>query len=169
MNTSVRSTFVSCAALCMLAACNPVVDNAVDDLGGEAPGVHPGPQHRPGQPCLLCHDGSLGNPPEFSVAGTVFQTPSANHPASRALVELQNADGSAFETTTNSAGNFYLQPSMFKPKFPLQVKVRYQGEEVTMHSTIGREGACAGCHSDPAGPDSPGHVYVQLDDGGVPP
>lgn len=166
---STRTAFLICVALCTLAACNPVVDNAVDDLGGEAPGVHPGPQHRPGQPCLLCHDGSIGSPPEFSVAGTVFKKPGATEPAVRAVVELQNDDGSAFETTTNSAGNFYLRPGMFKPKFPLQVKVRYQGEEVTMHSTIGREGACAGCHSDPAGPDSPGHVYVQLDDGGVPP
>ena len=43
----------------------------------EAPGVRRGPLHRPGQPCLLCHDGALGDPQRFTVAGTVFQTPGA--------------------------------------------------------------------------------------------
>jgi hypothetical protein len=166
---SARRVFMLCAALCTTAACNPVVDDAVDALGGEAPGVHPGPRHRPGQACLLCHDGELGDPPEFSIAGTVFRTPSDQRPVNHAVVELQNADGSKHSVETNSAGNFYLSPRAFKPQFPMQVKVRYDGEDVTMHGTIGREGSCAGCHSDPAGADSPGHVYVVLDDGGVPP
>jgi hypothetical protein len=167
MNRATRHLL--CAALCGLAACDPVVGNAIDDLGGEANGVHPGPQHRPGQPCLLCHDGDIGDPPEFSVAGTVFLHATGSAAANGARVELQNADGSKYEAVANSSGNFYLSPGEFTPRFPLQVKVSYRGQSVTMHSTIGRDGACASCHIDPAGPDSPGQVYIELEDGGVPP
>jgi hypothetical protein len=38
-----------------------------------------------------------------------------------------------------------------------------------MHTFIDRDGSCAGCHVDPSGPNSPGHVSLQLDDGGTPP
>jgi hypothetical protein len=38
-----------------------------------------------------------------------------------------------------------------------------------MHTFIDRDGSCAGCHADPAGADSPGHVCMRLDDGGTPP
>lgn len=158
-----------CSALVLFAACDPVHDNAVDALGGEVDGVEPGEHHRPGQPCLLCHGGALGDPEEFSVAGTVFLQPTGTEPANRATVELTGADGSVFELVTNSAGNFYAEPGEFTPEFPLEVEVHHQDQTATMHSTIGRDGSCAGCHTDPAGPDSPGHVYVTLDDGGVPP
>jgi hypothetical protein len=150
-------------------ACDPVQDDAIAALGGEVGGVYPGPFHRPGQPCLLCHDGALGDPAEFSVAGTVFMHPTGTAPVNRATVELQDADGKGFEVVTNAAGNFFISPRHYAPRYPLEVKVHFENEVTTMHSTIGREGACAGCHFDPAGPDSPGHVYVRLDDGGVPP
>jgi hypothetical protein len=152
----------------LLAACDPVHDDAVDALGGEIGGVGPGPLHRPGQPCLLCHDGTLGNPEEFSVAGTVFVYPSSDEPAGGAVVQLTDEEGSTFRVRTNRAGNFYLSPGEYSPNYPLEVQVEYGGETVVMKSTIGREGACAGCHSEPAGFDSPGRVYVMLDDGGVP-
>jgi hypothetical protein len=149
-------------------ACDPVLDDAVSELGGEVGNVHPGPLHRPGQPCLLCHDGELGDPPEFSIAGTVFLQPTGTKAVNRATVELHGADDSTLRLVTNAAGNFYVSANQFKPVFPLEVKVDYQNEVTTMHSVIGRDGSCAGCHSDPAGSDSPGHVYVRLDDGGVP-
>lgn len=157
------------ATLVVLLGCDPVLDDAVDELGGEVGNVHPGPLHRPGQPCLLCHDGDLGDPPEFSIAGTVFQRPTGKTPANRAKIRLTGADGTTFELTSNSAGNFYVTPGRYSPAYPLEVEVLYQGEVTTMHTLIGRDGSCAGCHSDPAGADSPGHVYLRLDDGGVPP
>ena len=152
-----------------LFGCNPVLDDEVAALGGEANGVRPGPQHRPGQPCLLCHDGALGDPNEFSVAGTVFLQPTGTDPVKGALVELHGGDGRVFTLTTNAAGNFFVSPQKYTPQYPLEVDVQFAGETTTMHSTIGRDGACASCHSDPAGPDSPGHVYVRLGDGNVPP
>ena len=60
------------ALLVLLLSCDPVHDDAVSALGGETPGIPRGPLHRPGQPCLVCHDGASGDPAAFSMAGTVF-------------------------------------------------------------------------------------------------
>jgi hypothetical protein len=152
-----------------LAACDPVQSDAIAALGGEAPGVHPGPFHRPGQPCLLCHDGALGNPGEFSVAGTVFTNPTDSQPARGARVELTAADGSRSTQTSNAAGNFYIPAQSWRPKYPLQVSISFESSKVSMTSNIGRDGACASCHFDPAGADSPGHVYAIPNDAGMPP
>jgi hypothetical protein len=157
----------SCIVLA-LAACDPVHSDAIDALGGETAGVRPGPEHRPGQPCLLCHDGALGDPGEFSVAGTVFLQRTGTLPAQGVNVELKSANGSRFTTSTNRAGNFYITPSRFTPEFPMQVSVTFEGQRVDMLTSVGRDGACGGCHRPEPGPDSPGHVYVRLDDGGVP-
>jgi hypothetical protein len=158
-----------CGVALLVGACDPVKDDAVAALPGNAPGVRNGPLHRPGQPCLLCHDGSLGAPQEFSIAGTVFLQPTSTQPAQGATVELKGADGSSVHTVSNRAGNFYLTPSQFDPNFPLQVSVVFDGRRIEMLTSVGREGACGGCHEPEAGPDSPGRIYVRLDDGGVPP
>jgi hypothetical protein len=155
-------------------ACDPVVDDAVAALGGNAPGVRNGPLHRPGQPCLLCHDGAIGDPSAFSVAGTVFQVPSSLAPAVDATVTLTDAVGTIRNEVTNAAGNFYIQANDWTPAFPLLVYVTpTSGKPVYMLSQVDGSsqvegGACATCHSDPAGRDSPGHVSIMLDDGGVP-
>lgn len=149
-----------------ISACDPVHSSKVASLGDEAPGSGPGPTHRPGQPCLECHDGSIG--PDFSVAGTIFERADSLTPAAGATVTLRSSNGSpAFVKTTNSAGNFYLFAGEYKPVYPMRVTVSYQGTEVQMVSPIGRAGSCATCHSDPAGNTSAGHVYIP--DGGVAP
>jgi hypothetical protein len=166
-----------CAIGLGLASCDPVLDDAIAALGPETPpGVRPGPLHRPGQPCLLCHDGAFGDPRAFSVAGTVYQVPSTLEPAAGATIILTDSTGSGppQPPITNAAGNFYIQAQEWTPVFPLQVVVQpSQGPPVYMWSQIegGSEvlgGACATCHKDPSGPDSPGHVSLTLDDGGVP-
>lgn len=158
----------SFCVLCV-AACDPVLERGITALGGEAPGVHPGPLHRPGQPCLLCHDGAPGDPQEFSVAGTAFRTASDEQAAVGARVQLKAADGSSFTLVSNRAGNFFIEPRTWNPVYPLQVSIDYESQTVSMVSNIGRDGACAGCHVDPAGPDSPGHVFAIATDAGVPP
>jgi hypothetical protein len=171
---------VKALALVVLAAmtggCDPVHDDAVAALGPEAPGVRRGPLHRPGQPCLLCHDGALGDPQRFTVAGTVFQTSGALVGTNGASVIIVDANGSRAELGTNAAGNFYATPGQYDPTFPLQVSVRApDGEIVKMQTLVGGNGtvepngSCASCHFDPAGPSSPGHVCITLDDGGTPP
>jgi hypothetical protein len=157
------------AALLCVSACDPVIDQKIAALPGEQPGVRPGPRHRAGQPCLLCHDGELGDPREFSVAGTVYERQGTTIAAGGATVSLTDSNGNGYDAVTNDVGNFYISPFEFKPVYPLQVDVHYRGERATMRSVIGRDGACATCHADPASAASPGHVYVALDDGGVPP
>lgn len=148
-------------------ACDPVNDNSIAALGGEAPGVPRGPLHRPGQPCVLCHDGSIGNPPGFTVAGTVFVEPTTLQPAVDAGVALTDSLGQTFTATTNEAGNFWVLPHQFQPTYPMKVAVMFGDASVNMTADVGRDGSCAKCHVDPPGPTSPGHVYIPAD-GGTP-
>ena len=144
-------------------SCDPVHDDAVAALGGEAPGVPPGPLHRPGQPCLVCHAGGAGDRGTFSMAGTIYLGGNTLVPAVGATVTLVGADGATASATTNPAGNFFFTPASFAPTFPVHVtSVVMGGVSVTMHSHIGGTGSCAGCHADPAGPGSPGHVYFDV-------
>ena len=154
------SLLVALGTASAVGSCDPVRDDAISALGGEAPGVPPGPLHRPGQPCLLCHDGSAGDASALSIAGTVFAGGNTLEPSVGATVTLQSADGTQATATTNAAGNFYLTPDTYAPRYPVHVISIEQGSaSVTMHSHIGGNGSCAGCHTDPPGPASPGHVY----------
>jgi len=161
--------------LAVLSACDPVVDDAVAALGPETPGVRQGPLHRPGQPCLLCHDGALGDPQRFTVAGTVFQTTGARNAAPNVTVNIVDATGATIGLSSNAAGNFYATPGQYDPTFPLRISLTSDGLTVQMETLVEGNGttlpngACASCHFDPAGPTSPGHVALRLDDGGVPP
>ena len=152
--------------LAAIAACDPVHSSKVASLGDEAPGGGPGPTHRPGQPCLECHDGSIA--PEFSVAGTIFERADSLLPAVGATVTLRSSDGSpGFTQATNSVGNFYITAGEYRPAYPMRVSVSYQGTDVKMVSPIGRAGSCATCHFAPAGDTSAGPVFIP--DGGVTP
>jgi len=150
------------------AACDPVHDDAQASLGGETNGDHPGPTHRPGEPCLVCHDGKVGDPRAFAVAGTVFEDPSGRVGLSGVEVTLKDSAGAVFTTTTNRAGNFYVNAGAFTPIYPMRTTLSYGGQTAQMRSLVGRDGSCAGCHTDPSGPASPGHVYFHELDGGTP-
>jgi len=173
---STRGTFpaavVTALVLGPLLACDPVTDDAIAALGPEAPGVRRGPLHRPGQPCLLCHDGAIGDPPEFVVAGTIYARPESAVGLANAVVTMHDATGSMHEATTNAAGNFYLTPQEWAPVFPLHgitVQSALYGFMVRMQSSVGRDGGCASCHVAPAGPGSPGRVVFEENNGTVPP
>jgi hypothetical protein len=154
----------------LAAGCDPVRSDAIAALGGEAPGVRRGPLHRPGQPCLLCHDGSAGAPEGFSVAGTVFVEPGQHGPVTGAVVHLTDSTGSSYDTLTNAAGNFYVLPRQWTPVYPMSVTVTPREQRtLVMQTLVHRDGSCAGCHVDPAGPGSPGPVCIRLADGGAPP
>ena len=157
-----------------LATCSldPVHDEAVSDFGGEAPGVPPGPLHRPGQPCLTCHDGATAHP-QMSVGGTIYGVLGERAPLANAIVTLTDVNGSTFTATTNAAGNFYVEPSSWSPTFPLHAAVRLGPLVATMSSLVGRDGSCAGCHADPPSRISAGPVYLAaaaalLPDAGAP-
>lgn len=150
MSLTLAATIAACA--------DPVVDRKVDALGPEMQGVPPGPLHRPGQPCLLCHD-ARGDARVFSVAGTVFVAPGGGAPSVGTVVELFDADGTTFRTATNCAGNFFVEPGAFTPRYPLYVALEHDGARIEMDSPIFRDGSCASCHGAVADPASAGPVY----------
>jgi hypothetical protein len=120
--------FLSLGFACLCACANPVHDDAVSALGPEAPGVPPGPTHRPGQPCLTCHGGQGPASLQFSMGGTAYQNqllPLADGgaptsaPLVGATVLLTDSVNSTQSVTTNSAGNFYILESQWVPTFPV--------------------------------------------------
>ena len=145
--------------LLLALACDPVHDDAVTALGTEIDGMGPGPEHRPGQPCNVCHGSSGPGKPEWSVAGTVFQVKGQTTPLNGATVNLVDASGRTFVATTNRAGNFYVDKGQWEPVYPMHVSIAFAGKVVEMKTHVARDASCAGCHVDPASPTSPGGVY----------
>jgi hypothetical protein len=148
------------AALLGLAACgNPVVDNAIEEWGGEVPGVDPSEHHRPGQPCVLCHSVAGGASPRMALGGTVFADQRSFLPVEGVRVIVYDAVGDVYEMESNCIGNFYLEYEDPVPQFPLAVEIKCplyaadgsprEGEVkvVSMNSWISRDGSCASCHS----------------------
>ncbi len=154
-----RLALAALAVGAMTCSLDPVKSEATSDLGDEAPGVSPGPLHRAGQPCLVCHDGTTSTP-VMSVAGTVYGVRGSDAPLAGASVFLTDANGSAFTATSNAAGTFYVEASVWQPVYPLRVAVAFGGFTATMSSIIGREGSCAGCHVDPSSRISAGRIYL---------
>lgn len=141
---SVALFVVTLGALGGTSCMDPVHSDAVDALGPEAPGVRRGPQHRPGQPCTVCHGGDGPGSPEFIVAGTVFAQRGSTSPASGVTVTIKDATGAELTRETNGAGNFYVLASQHDLVFPLQVTIAAAQNQMT--SRIGRSGSCATCH-----------------------
>jgi len=122
-------------------------------------------EHRPGQPCLVCH--SAGYNPGGSVfvlGGTIFERASNadNQGLEGARVNFQDAEGHEFTAITNRTGNFMVEVKSdltnpeqwsrgrlkipWEPVFPLTVAVVSNGVDKSMESQIWREGSCATCH-----------------------
>lgn len=163
-STSVLATFgVGALLIATQAGCgDPVRDSAVDALGSETPGVPRGPLHRAGQPCLVCH-GEGGDASPFSFAGTVYVDATSLTPIDDVTVTLVDLFGREYSTTTNCAGSFFVRPDEYALDGPIWVGLRRDEVLREMATPIYREGSCTGCHDDPAGPDSAGHVYL-IDD-----
>jgi len=164
------------AMVAALGACADAThDEQVQALGGEAAGVAPGPDHRPGQPCLVCHGGEGPASATFSVAGTVYAVFKESAPAVGAQVQIEDINGSVVVPLTNSAGNFYIAAQQWQPTYPIQMEVSLGPASNQMLTHVGREGSCATCHQSLIGPASPGPVYVATDmsellgDGGTSP
>ena len=145
-----------------LAAC---VDEShelqVQSLGGEAPGVSPGPLHRPGQPCLVCHGEAGPSSNTFVMAGTVYAVQGQSAPAAGAQVVIVDSAASVFTINTNEAGNFYIPTGVWSPVMPTWVPQITLGKTTAIMQThISRAGSCADCHTLNPSPTSPGPVYM---------
>ncbi len=132
-------------------------DQGDDDDGDE--------EHRPGQPCLVCHSSDYSPGGDvFVLAGTIylFASDDDDNGLEGALVDVIDAQGRSFTAETNKVGNFMVEVENglssprqrkkgklkigFEPEFPLTVAVRHGDLTQEMESTIGRDGSCAGCH-----------------------
>lgn len=156
---SASTSHVALLGLLVGCSADPMHDDRVDALGPEAPGVSPGPLHRPGQPCVLCHGGKGPGDDVFSFAGTVFKQPDSLEPLPDAIVRFVDSERHHYVTATNCAGNFFVHPADFDPTSPVWVSVVFGGIPIEMSSPIFRSGSCADCHGDPPSASSVGHVY----------
>lgn len=143
-----------------VASCgDPVHSNAVDALGPEY--TTPGPLHRAGQPCLVCHGGLGPASKEFSFAGTLYKASTTTDALEGASVEVTDAKSTKGSGKSNKVGNFYIEPATLTPVFPVRVQISFPGgANPSMGTHIGHDGSCAGCHSDPPSPRTPGHVWL---------
>jgi hypothetical protein len=172
------------AALACACFQDPVHDDEVAALGPEAKGVPPGPDHRPGQPCLACHGGSGPASVQFSIGGTAYLderlpladggAPPPSPPLDGATVSLTDSKGSTHTATTNKVGNFYITLAQWAPVAPIggvtydasvpdlsrAIQITQGTNLALMYSHVGRDGSCADCHFYPPGPLSPGPIYL---------
>jgi hypothetical protein len=139
-------------------------------------------EHRPGQPCLLCHgEGHFPIAPGesiFELAGTVYGDIDAPARAGLSDVEVivTDASGAVYTGLSNRAGNFMFQldSGLSAPvrnrkgklrigaelQYPLEVKIRQGDLEREMKSKIWRNGSCSHCHGETTGRTSVGRVYL---------
>jgi hypothetical protein len=156
-----RAAVLVLAASSMLAvSCtDPVRDRQIERLGPEDPAVPTGPEHRPGQPCVLCH--SAGGPASkspFAIAGTIFETPAADANGADGVQVLFIDSSSATRTyQTTASGNFFIPEREWPDlSFPFKVGLLTKdGKPVPMTSTVNREGSCNFCHK-----PTPGSRYA---------
>ncbi|HKU43151.1 MAG TPA: hypothetical protein VJR89_33555 [Polyangiales bacterium] len=149
------------AWLIVASACvDPVFEAQLDALGPEAPDVPAGPLHRPGQACLVCHDGAQSGVARYTVAGTVYAYRGEPEPAPGVHVELVDARGERFEAETNCAGNFYVRSDQLEPEYPLWTSLIAGDYRIDMQSRVGRDGSCGSCHGEPVSPSRTEPVYL---------
>lgn len=129
---------------------NPVHADAVAALGDEKDGVRPGPEHRAGQPCIVCH-GGYGPGPDFVIGGTIFKTRGGDQGLADVEITLTDATKSIYRAgPTNDVGNFWIPAKSWSPTYPVTVKIDFTGGakpvSQAMVSPIGGNGGCAFCH-----------------------
>ena len=155
-NTLFKLTALGLAAL--FASCSdPVRDQAIERLGGEDPRVAQGPEHRPGQPCVLCHSDGGPASSKFAIAGTIFETSSPESKGAEGVqVFIKDTQNVQRTYDTNAAGNFFVPESDWSDlTFPFKVGLLKDGKVFPMSSTVNREGSCNFCHR-----PNPGSPYA---------
>lgn len=139
-------------------------------------------EHRPGQPCLLCHGlGHLREAPGgdiFAVAGTVYSFVDDDEDSGLEGVDVTVTDfeGDTFVATSNPTGNFMFdvdtglsaprvrdegRTTMHKePVYPLEVSIERGPDLQEMKTKIWRAGSCAHCHGPSPDASSVGRVFL---------
>jgi hypothetical protein len=153
------------AAVTATASCtDPVRDTQIAQLGDEDPSIPQGPEHRAGQPCVLCH--SAGGPASdkpFMIGGTVYETANGSQGADGVRVVFVDSVGAERAVTTNAVGNFFIREAEWSDlAFPFKVGVKRGNDQEVMNTTINREGSCNFCHRPGKGSyDAVPQVYLK--------
>lgn len=139
---------------------DPVRDAAVAELGPEDPNVPVGPDHRPGQPCLVCHsENGVASGSSMAVAGTVYTDKDGKKGLAGVEVSFVDArnGGPIEKIVTSASGNFYVPVAKWPPEvsYPFRVAIVKNGKVLeAMAGTVNREGSCNYCHRPPDAPSS---------------
>lgn len=146
---------LSVAGAAASSCANPVHTDAVNAQGGDATGdfdgISPGPTHRAGQQCLVCHGGD-GPGPDFAFAGTIYATRGQSAVAVGAKVTITDHAGTKHDLIANEVGNFYITKDDWDPLLPADVVVSWTDPATNtpglnrMLSHIGGNGGCGFCH-----------------------
>jgi hypothetical protein len=146
---------IAYALFLFVAGCtDPVRDRQIEALGGEDPNVPVGPDHRPGQPCVLCHsEGGPASDKPFAVAGTIYETAAPNSRGADGIV-VKFIDGrrGAPRTSprTGPSGNFFVPESDWPElTYPFAVGLYRDGQlepVQEMQTRVNREPSCNVCH-----------------------
>jgi hypothetical protein len=157
-----------CTLLALIASCtDPVRDERVAELPPEDPDG-PGPDHRAGQACLLCHSEGGSAKTHFAVAGTVWENESTTAKGAPGLV-LRFVDGlnrgPPVDPVTGPSGNFFVRAEDWDPAYPFYVGIYEPGKKdplQRMKTSVNREGSCNFCHrKNPATEDSIGQIFAK--------
>jgi hypothetical protein len=149
----------SASAAVTTSCSDPVRDGAIEELGPESPNVPQGPDHRAGQPCLVCHSatGPASSSP-FAVAGTVYTTSEGKTGAGGVEVRFIDTNKSSpkDKVVTSASGNFFVPVDRWSVTFPFRVALfDERGSAIgVMTTTVNREGSCNYCHRPPSAPSS---------------
>jgi len=150
-----------CLLLFSMGCQDPVHSDKVSALGPEPGPYRPGPLHRAGQPCTVCHGGKGPGKPQFDLAGTVFFSQLDQVGLSSAKVVIYDQSGNTEAYYTNDVGTFVAGDGELGLDFPLWVAIEANGKRVRMETPIFRARSCAECHADPQSQHSVGHVYLE--------
>jgi hypothetical protein len=98
--------------------------------------------HNPGLDCMVCH--SAANPaiPQFTVAGTLYDSAAGTNPVIGATVEVTDAAGVKTPLVTAMNGNFYTTQAV---ALPLHARASGCPDNQVMPTTAG-SGSCNSCH-----------------------
>ncbi len=120
------------------------------------------PRMHPGMACTACHAAS-GEGPIYGIAGTVF--PELDEPDDCAGVEgvtvrITDSLGAVRETTSNTAGNFYMSSATVNALAPpFTVTLLFEGRERAMLAAQ-NPGDCALCHTAVGANGAPGRILT---------
>ncbi len=94
------------------------------------------------------------------MAGTIYAEKDSDQPLVGATVQLTDHNEVTYTRVTNCVGNFYFLEEEVAPRYPVWVKISFGNIETEMLTPMFQPESCASCHTDPAGPSSPGKAYL---------